>query len=184
MEKYSKTMSFLTGIDKYGAKPPIGLPYRFAVLTWFECKGSEDPWPLLKTAVPEIVSALSVDNVVCEYWHRHWDMKYFGLFRKWVEKKEREINYQNLQLKNDEELEKGGFPTNIKFYKNGELILAEESEFWSRCGGPAPYSDSVTLSFFSKEDRSTMLQKLFTDAAKTVGAEIRKNGKKWCVPFR
>ena len=45
-------------------------------------------------------------------------------------------------------------PLRIEFFKSGRLHCVEETEFWVTCGGPHPYSDSYTASFFTETDRS------------------------------
>ncbi len=40
-------------------------------------------------------------------------------------------------------------PCEIRFYKNRILICIMVTEFWCRCGGSYPYSDSFTFSFYT-----------------------------------
>lgn len=42
-------------------------------------------------------------------------------------------------------------PKMIRFLVGGETVAIEETEFWALCGGPSPYHDSWTFSFYTKE---------------------------------
>jgi hypothetical protein len=45
-------------------------------------------------------------------------------------------------------------PRRIQFLKSGRLSCIEDTEFWVTCGGPQPYSDSYTASFYTRADMS------------------------------
>lgn len=46
-------------------------------------------------------------------------------------------------------------PRRIEYFESGQLSCIEETEFWVTCGGPPPYSDSYTASFFTRDDRTS-----------------------------
>ena len=80
-------------------------------------------------------------------------------------KRERKITkstlWTELMKSDDDTLHNEEFPHGLKFMKNGEALLIEESEMWNKIGGPAPYHDSVTLSFFSAEPMDQELYTIF-----------------------
>jgi hypothetical protein len=170
---YKGHIGFVTGVDAYGAQPPRDLPFRWAILTWFEVNnGMADPWPLMRGAVPRIAASIGADMVTAEYWLR----KRKGiLLRRWGEIKIRETSWDQLMAKTDVELLDEEFPSRIAFSTAERIVLAEESELWSLIGGPSPYHDSVTLSFFSATELSGVLEAIFTDEAMKIG--IRVDGK-------
>lgn len=43
-------------------------------------------------------------------------------------------------------------PLRMLYRNAGRLVCLEETEFWAYAGGPQPYSDSYTLSFYTAED--------------------------------
>ena len=48
-------IAFVRGTDRYGALPPEGFPYRFAVLTWLDQAGNQvNPWDLAARAFYEV----------------------------------------------------------------------------------------------------------------------------------
>jgi hypothetical protein len=44
-------------------------------------------------------------------------------------------------------------PRKIAYYNQSTLVCEEETEFWNMVGGPSPYHDSRTFSFYTPEDR-------------------------------
>lgn len=167
------SIAFLTGIDRHGAQPPAGFPFRFAVLTWFEEDGSmTEPWGFFRRTLPEVASASQASDILAEYAatrQRGW----FGWCRK--RQPARKIPWAELMRKHDRELdETGGFPDRVRFLRNGEDVLIAISEMWSSAGGPAPYHDSVTLSFFGREELAGMLRPLFIRAAEDLGIVVRQ----------
>jgi hypothetical protein len=155
------TIMFVVGVDKYSSIPPDGFPNRFAVLTWFNRDGSVPPWPLLRGAITQISNHLGADSVVAEYWRRNRK----GLLKgRWEETKVREITWRNLMKSPTKTLiNEGDFPDRIRFLKGDTVLLHEESERWDLVGGPYPYHDSCTLSFFSKTDISDKLRAIFIE---------------------
>ena len=70
----------------------------------------------------------------------------------------------------DAKLEKNDeFPNRIVFTRDGTLMLLEQTEFWNVAGGPAPYHDSVTLSFFSELEIQSQIEEIVLDTCRTVG---------------
>ena len=165
-------IAFVNGVDKHGAKPPKGFPLRFAVLTWFEHQGGmADPWPLLKLAFPQIRALVGADNVMTEYW---LPQRKGILFRRFEDTKIVEVAWDGLMCSNNEELLKQTFPDRFRFLDHGREVLVAQSEMWNLGGGPEPYHDSVTISFFSLVSMHEQLQKIFTEVAATLGASVGK----------
>ncbi|TCJ12797.1 hypothetical protein EZJ19_11190 [Parasulfuritortus cantonensis] len=52
----------------------------------------------------------------------------------------------------------------ILFKNNGKLTCYEETEFWAFCGGPSPYSDSFTISFYTENDMSGTFDAICADS--------------------
>jgi hypothetical protein len=164
-------VSLVTGVDRWGAQPPAGFPHRFAVLTWRTLDGDGGhPWLLLRAAAPELVRLTAADAAVAEFWRVRRSP--WGLRRRvgktgetpllpYVDRDERVLH--------DDEV---AFPDELRFERGGRVVLCAETEFWDAAGGPAPYADSVALSFSSPSDRSGDLEELFRRAAAGTGAEV------------
>jgi hypothetical protein len=45
-------------------------------------------------------------------------------------------------------------PPRIRVHCGGRLVAIEETELWAQVGGPAPYHDSFTMSFYTAENRA------------------------------
>ncbi len=65
-------------------------------------------------------------------------------------------------------------PQRIFFRENGVLSCMEETEFWVLCGGPAPYSDSYTVSFYTKDDMAEIFDAACAAVCLDLGAIIRE----------
>ena len=169
---YTGKISFQRGVDTCVSKRPKGFINRFAVLTWFE-KGPDqaDPWPLVRIAIPEIAQLIKAESVIAEYYK---DKKIGFLWLKRERMITKSILWTKLMEADDNALHNEEFPHGLKFMKNEETLLIEESELWNKTGGPAPYHDSFTLSFFSPEPIDEELSTIFFEAAKTIGVEIEK----------
>lgn len=63
-------------------------------------------------------------------------------------------------------------PARIDLLRAGELVGVVETEFWTMVGGPSPYHDSYTLSFYTDRDRSPELQRESETACSEIGAVI------------
>lgn len=162
-------IGFIGGLDSHSASPPDGFPFRWAALTWYGSdEGSVDPWPLMRAVVPRIATALGADRVIAEQWRRERK----GLLQKWKDEKIGEVDWKELMKQSDAELEQNEFPSRMCFMKGETPVLCEESEMWSLVGGPAPYHDSVTLSFFSAMETGDTLQPIFEEEAGKLGWDI------------
>ena len=169
---YTGKIAFKNGLDALGSKPPKGFDSRFAVLTWFE-KGPDqaDPWPLVRLAIPLICQLIKAESVIAEYYE---DKKAGVLWLKKERRIKKSIPWTELMESDDHELHHEEFPHGLKFLKNWETLLIEESEMWNKIGGPTPYHDSLTLSFFSADPMDQELYTIFCDAATTLGVEIEE----------
>jgi hypothetical protein len=169
-------ISFVTGTDQYGAQPPSGFPWRFAVLTWFEVGAdSAEPWPLVRLVSPKIAELVGATTIQAESWQYR---RYWFIYKMRTHKKKiREAPLSEWLEKSDDELhERSDFPSRLRFERQGEVVLWMETEMWSLVGGPDPYHDSVTLSFFSKNDLNRELEELFRVAATMSGIRIDQIG--------
>lgn len=161
-------VSFVTGVDRWGARPPAGFPHRFAVLSWVTIAGEDThPWRLLRLVAPGLVRLSAADTAVAEFWHRSRSL----LLRRNEKTGEAPLLPY---LEWDERLleQFAAFPDKVRFERRGEVVLWMETEFGNAVGGPAPYADSVTLSFFSASDLSGELEQLFQRGAVDAGADV------------
>jgi hypothetical protein len=63
-------------------------------------------------------------------------------------------------------------PDRIKISYSGRLVAVEETEAWMAVGGPAPYHDSYTFSFYTAEDRSTEFRRVCETVARESGTSV------------
>jgi hypothetical protein len=163
-------IAFVRGVDKHGAIPPGGFPCRLAVLTWFERAGDAiEPWPLMRAAIPRISTLVGADAVIAEYWERR---RQGILLRTHAEKKIREVAWASLLHSSNDALLEEDFPSRFRFLRSGQAVLHGEAEMWSLIGGPSPYHDSVTVSFFSSTPIDESLRTIFVEEAEKLGVSI------------
>ena len=157
------SIAFVNGVDQHGIKPPCAFPHRFAVLTWFEHdSGMADPWSLFREAIPRVGVLVDADLIMAEYWHN----RSTGiLFRGFEETLVAEVAWAGLMHSSNEALNGQTFPSCIRFVTDGHVTLIAKTELWSMVGGPIPYHDSVTVSFFSAIPMNTEIHSIFTEAA-------------------
>lgn len=128
-----------------------------------------DPWSLFREVIPRVGALVNTDSIMAEYWHRHST----GIvFRRTEEILVAEVAWEGLMHSSNEELNLQTFPSRIRFITDGHTTLLAETERWSMVGGPTPYHDSVTISFFSATPMSEKLQNIFTDEAIKLGILI------------
>lgn len=65
-------------------------------------------------------------------------------------------------------------PRRIQFRKSDELTCLEETEFWAFSGGDPPYSDSFTVSFYTKIDKTEPFQAACSAACEKMGVKIKE----------
>lgn len=63
-------------------------------------------------------------------------------------------------------------PPRIRFSNGQDIVCLEESEFWNECGGPFPYSDSYTMSFYTRRVMAKEFQAACERVCDQLGAEI------------
>jgi hypothetical protein len=63
-------------------------------------------------------------------------------------------------------------PDRIDLSKDDQLVAIVETEWWALCGGPSPYHDSYTFSFYTGEDRSDELRRISETVCTQIGARI------------
>lgn len=76
-----------------------------------------------------------------------------------------ELSHVTNHILGDEEL---NLPAKIYFYHEKKLVCLEFTENWAAVGGPQPYSDSLTFSFYTPED----LTLRFIDACERGCAQV------------
>jgi hypothetical protein len=123
-------------------------------------------------AIPQISNHVGADYVIAEYWRRNRT----GFFKvKWEETKIREIPWKDLIKRPTKNLiDEEDFPDRFRFFKGDTVLLHEESERWDLVGGPFPYHDSCTLSFFSTNDISDKLQAIFIEQCSRLNIDVHK----------
>ncbi len=164
-------IAFVHGVDRDGAKPPEGLPFRFAVLTWLGHEDETDePWALLRPVFPRIAALVGADCIIAEYWERHRTGNF--LFRRSEESLVVAVAWEGLMHCSDEQLHEQTFPSRFRFLSGSRVVLRAESEMWNMVGGPSPYHDSVTVSFFSTEPMHEQLRRLFAEEAAKLGVAV------------
>ena len=112
---------------------------------------------------------VGANSVTAEFW------KYESrLLRKPLITKTGETSWENLINHSEEELhDDTTFPDKFRFEQNGKIVLLAETEWWSSIGGPKPYHDSVTISFFSATDLNAEFANIFREAAKRLKLETK-----------
>jgi len=77
-------------------------------------------------------------------------------------------------------------PARIDLLKSGLLVGVVETELWTMVGGPSPYHDSYTLSFYTDRDRSPELRRVSEVACSESGAVITgfHEGQEMKEPYR
>lgn len=63
-------------------------------------------------------------------------------------------------------------PRRIQYWKKGKLVCFEETEFWALCGGPAPYHDSYTLSFYTATNPANAFQAACLAACRKINGRV------------
>lgn len=56
-------------------------------------------------------------------------------------------------------------PEEIEFKISNTLLLVENTEFWAFIGGPYPYSDSFTFSFYSTNNNNEKFESIYSHVA-------------------
>lgn len=128
-----------------------------------------DPWPLFRSAIPRIAALLGAEKVMAEYWQRR---RQGFIFRKFEETKLKELAWENLATAGDAILREEGFPDRFRFLNQGQVVLYAVSEPWGMVGGPQPYHDSLTVSFFTATPLQEALRSIFTEEAGKLGVSV------------
>jgi len=63
-------------------------------------------------------------------------------------------------------------PEQIELIQKKQLVGFVETEYWTLHGGPSPYHDSYTFSFYTAEDRSEEFRKICELESANLGAQI------------
>jgi hypothetical protein len=153
--------------DKWTPLPPPGHKFQISILAWIERDGgSVAPWAFARLAVPRLAELVKANHISSEYWTR----KRCGFLRCWHDEFDHSRPWADLMSSGDAELEENGeFPHRITFQRDGELVLLEQTEFWSRAGGPTPYHDSVALTFSSELTIQSQIEEIILDICGSLG---------------
>ncbi len=150
---------FLRHGESGWAPPPVGLPRIGACLTWID---GIEPWRFAEELLSRIpaVAPFSIfldrqDRLLLGYREREIGREPFG------------DTVARARKANDT-----GFPERIELRCADRLVCSVESEFWHRVGGPSPYHDSVTLSFYSRELTPELVAVTAHAAAEACGARF------------
>ncbi len=136
-----------------------GLRHRFAVVLDTYRRGRADMYfdtGLFLYLVPKLCQVIGYDCVAIRMFEGGPFHSFDDLVRQ----------YANL-----EELEQEP-PARIDLHRSGQLVGVVETELWTMVGGPSPYHDSYTLSFYTDRDRSPELRRVSETACSEVGAVI------------
>jgi hypothetical protein len=136
-----------------------GLRHRFAVVLDTYRRDKEDMYfdtGLFLHLVPTLCQAIGYDYVAIRMIEGGRFQSFDDLAR---------------QYSGIEELEKEP-PARIDLHRSGQLVGAVETELWTMVGGPSPYHDSYTLSFYTDRDRSPELRRVSETVCSEVGAVI------------
>jgi len=119
-----------------------GLTHRFAVIVD----------PCSESAVPSETTARVVSAIFLEIACEFASTRVLATMLDGTEY--RELRDVVNQILVNEELK---LPAKICYYHERTMVCLEYTEFWSEVGGPQPYSDSVTLSFYTPSDSTLRL---------------------------
>lgn len=63
-------------------------------------------------------------------------------------------------------------PTHVRAMKDENLLCLVETEFWTRVGGPEPYHDSYTVSFYTRASHAAQFTQICRSVCTELGATI------------
>ena len=148
------------------------------------------------TPVPKLARKENLDfrfAVVLETAHPDYESTFFQaeLFVKLISAIQKQIESNRLEIEVDESMRYSSIhafeaflfesdalermpPHRIFFRKEDELIGLEETEFWTLCGGPAPYSDSYTAAFYTRNDLYEAFHDVCSVICSDMGITIRE----------
>ena len=139
-------IAFVCGVDKNGTQPPAGFPNRFAVLTWFEYEREmADPWLLFRSAIPRIAALVGAKKVMAEYWQQ--------TMRLYVKKV---------------------FQIGCAFWTKNRWLSIQCRSLGGMVGGPRPYHDSLTISFFTATPLQEARHCIFVEEAGKLGVSMQE----------
>jgi hypothetical protein len=165
------TISFLRGGVSGWAPPPLGLSRVCACLTWFDdAAGGTEPWPFLKHLSSKITDVISGPVSPLALLLNRERARLFSGYREEVVATE-PLATALARWRSDPE---AAFPDRIEFRLSDTAVCIIESEFWNQVGGPAPYHDSVTLSFYTNRLSADMVLGAARAAAQECGATFRE----------
>ena len=142
----------------------LGLPFRFAVILDANREGRESMYfdaPIFTRLCRGLFSAIPHDNL-----SMHFRPNPTG--EAWILASVEELE-DRLQKMPEEDREPFQWATLVKA---GRTECYARLDFWVFVGGPQPYSDSYTLSFFTRRHMAVELQKACVEACSSVGIAV------------
>ena len=165
------SIAFLRGGDSSWAPAPLGLARVCACLTWFEdAAGGSEPWPFLERLASKMMEVISGPVSPLAVFLKRTRARLLSGYREEVVASE-PLSVALARWRADPE---AAFPDRIEFRSNDCAVCIVESEFWSQAGGPAPYHDSVTLSFYTSRVSADLLLAAARAAAHDCGASFEE----------
>jgi hypothetical protein len=166
-----KNIVFLRGGDSRWAPAPFGLARVCACLTWFEdATGGTEPWPFLERLASKMTDVISGPVSPSAVFLKRTRAGLLSGYREEVITTE-PLAVTLARWRADPE---AAFPDRIEFRFNDCAVCIVESEFWHQAGGPAPYHDSVTLSFYAIWVSADVLLAAARAAAHDCGASFEE----------
>ncbi len=142
------TVLFLKNGSSLWSPPPLGWPRICACLTWFDdATGAIEPWAFFEDLWINLVMGITFPLSPVAFFLKRTRARFLSNYHESVIA----IEPLPLALNRWRINPEASFPDRIELRSNERPICIVESEFWNQAGGPAPYHDSVTLSFYSTE---------------------------------
>jgi len=164
-------ISFLRGGESLWAPPPHGLARVCACLTWFDDdEGSAAPWSFLEALANKLVQALPGPASPHAIFLERKRSSLFSHYREKVVSTE-PLSITIARWRGDPAT---AFPDRMEFRSDKGPGCVVEIEFWNTGGGPSPYHDSVTLSFYGNGLSSDLVLAASQTAAQECGATFRE----------
>jgi hypothetical protein len=163
-----RTLSLVSGYHP-STFPPVrayvvGVRHRFAVVLSTYRVGNADivfDQRLFFDLIPHLCQVVGNDAV--RIYLTNPDVIRFGSFTDLA------TYYSKIESESDDGVVP---PDGIELFLGTRILAFLETEFWSLVGGPSPYHDSYTFSFYTAEDYSDKLGKASQKICAEIGARI------------
>ena len=161
----NREFSVVNGYDRFTYPPEAaysrGLHFRFSVILhpadYFDLVFDADMFLSVASKLSQAIDHDSVEIRIAESPGKYRRLDSFGaLFDR----------YKATTLSEREA------PNEIRLSRNGRLVGYVETEFWVNVGGPMPYHDSYTISFYTDQIRSDDFQGIIESMIPLLGAKL------------